>query len=104
MVQVIEIFPRGKQSFVFMHGIVNTELGQYRCCWCPGDTSRQGISCRGIDLVLPEYSDLSTRARFLSTTLKPKSPLNLPPNDLAVVSPPRQVTGKPNHLAKSQVT
>ena len=34
---------------------------QYNGCWCPGDTSRQGISSHGIDLVLPGYSSFSTR-------------------------------------------
>ena len=37
------------------------EYNQYRCCWWPGDTRSQGISCYGIDLVYPEYSGPRTR-------------------------------------------
>ena len=34
---------------------------QYHGCWCPGDTSRQGISSHSIDLAITEYSTLNTR-------------------------------------------
>ena len=33
---------------------------QYHGCWCPGDSCPQGISSHGIDIVIPEYSSLST--------------------------------------------
>ena len=34
---------------------------QYHDCWWPGDMRSQGIMSHGIDLVLPEYSNLCTR-------------------------------------------
>ena len=35
-------------------------LIQYHYCWWPGDTRTQGISNNGIDIVITEYSGLST--------------------------------------------
>ena len=35
-------------------------LSQYRGCWWPDDARSQGISSHGIDLVIPEYSGIST--------------------------------------------
>ena len=34
---------------------------KYHGCWCPGELPGQGICNHGIDLVLIEYNDLSTR-------------------------------------------
>ena len=39
------------------------------CCWWPGDTSHQGISSNGIDLVILEYSNFSTRVNFFQGIL-----------------------------------
>ena len=37
-------------------------------CWCPGDARSQGFNSHGIEMVCPEYSDLSTkRVDFVGT-------------------------------------
>ena len=59
---VTEIFPHGRQEFVFPHS-------QSHGCWCPGDARSQGISSTGIDLSLLQYSStFSTRS---VNTLRP---------------------------------
>ena len=37
---------------------------QYHGCWWPGDTKHQGISRKGIALVIPEYSSFSTKGKI----------------------------------------
>ena len=37
-----------------------SRMGQYCCCWWPGDAKSQGISSHGIDWFLLEYSSFST--------------------------------------------
>ena len=53
--------------------------------------------------IIPQHA-MGIWARFLSHILKPKSLETLPPSPLAVFYLHSQVTWRPSHLAKSQVT
>ena len=53
----VEILPHGSHgAHVHLY-----DKSEYHKCWCLGDIGGQGISIRGMDLVVSEYPRLSTK-------------------------------------------